>query len=233
MLTLIMEKFKLMLDDMKRLYLNDPENAVRSKKMIGKLENFLKESIEDNLTNLGRKELLIKNELVLFQAEKEKNVDIALIHPINGPIITIGVRSQMSSVAKNTLTYYQDIEGECVGLQSRYPMSVHSYVYMHPKEIIAEGKLSKEKINHIKYARLFNSLGGRAKLNSLDYKSLIINKTAFDYFTYFLVDFKSNSINYKDNWSNDGIDNLSTIDNLIKGIIKTTKERFHFKEYFK
>ena len=78
MLTLIMEKFKLMLDDMKRLYLNDPENAVRSKKMIGKLENFLKESIEDNLTDLGRKELLIKNELVLFQAEKEKNVDIAL-----------------------------------------------------------------------------------------------------------------------------------------------------------
>ena len=115
MLTLVMEKFKLMLDDMKRLYLNDPENAVRSKKMIGKLENFLKESIEDNLTDLGRKELLIKNELVLFQAEKEKNVDIALIHPINGPIITIGVRSQMSSVAKNTLTYYQDIEGECVG----------------------------------------------------------------------------------------------------------------------
>ena len=100
MLTLIMEKFKLMLDDMKRLYLNDPENAVRSKKMIGKLENFLKESIKDNLTDLGRKELLIKNELVLFQAEKEKNVDIALIHPINGPIITIGVRSQMSSVAK-------------------------------------------------------------------------------------------------------------------------------------
>lgn len=220
------------IEQMRDLYINDAENAVRSKKMISKLENFLKESIENNLSDLGKKELSVKNEIVMFQSEKDKNVDIALIHPINGPLITIGVRSQMSSVAKNTLTYYQDIVGECVGLQSRYPMSVHSYVYMHPKNIIAKGSLAKENINHLKYAQLFNSLGGRAKLNSLDYKSLIINKTVFDYFCYFVVDFKSTPVDYKDNWKGEGIENLSTIEDLIKGIIKTTKERFHFKNYF-
>lgn len=220
------------IEEMRDLYINDAENAVRSKKMISKLENFLKENIENSLSDLGKRELSVKNEIVIFQSEKDKNVDIALIHPINGPLITIGVRSQMSSVAKNTLTYYQDIVGECVGLQSRYPMSVHSYVYMHPKEIIAKGKLAKENINHLKYAHLFNSLGGRAKLNSLDYKSLIINKSVFDYFSYFVVDFKSTPVTYKDNWEEDGIENLSTIENLVKGLIKTTKERFHFKDYF-
>jgi hypothetical protein len=227
-----MEIFNRMLIDMKNLYLEDPVKAVRSKGMIGKLENFLKDGIQLHLTDLGKKELSIKNEMVIFQAEKEKNVDVVLVHPTNGPIITIGVRSQMSSVAKNTLTYYQDIEGECVGLQSRYPMSVHSYVYMHPKEIIAEGKLAKEKINHIKYAHLFNSLGGRGKLNPLDYKNLIISKAAFDYFSYFIVDFKANPVSYKDDWTKDGIENLSTIKELVEGVIKTAKERFHFKDYF-
>jgi hypothetical protein len=75
-------------------------------------------------------------------------------------------------------------------------------------------------------------LGGRAKLNFLDYKSLIINKSVFDYFSYFVVDFKSTPLAYKDNWEEDCIENLSTIENLIKGLIKTTKERFHFKDYF-
>ena len=227
-----MDKFKDILEEMKQLYTANSEKAVRSKKMIGKLENFLKESINENLSDLGKKELTLKNEIVIFQAEKDKNVDVALIHPINGPLITIGVRSQMSSIAKNTLTYYQDIEGECVGLQTRYPMSVHSYVYMHPKNIIAEGKLAKENINHLKYARLFNSLGGRAKLNSLDYKSLIFNKTAFDYFCYFVVDFNGNPLSYKDDWKDEGIENLASINELINGLIKTCKERFHFKDYF-
>jgi DNA modification methylase len=30
----------------------------------------------------------------------------------------------------------------------------------------------------------------------------------------------------------DCFENLSTIENLVKGLIKTTKERFHFKDYF-
>ena len=43
------------------------------------------------------------------------------------PLILIGVRSQMSSVGKNILTYTQDIMGEAVSLQDRFPMAVFGY----------------------------------------------------------------------------------------------------------
>lgn len=229
-----MDKFKSVLKSMRDLYLEDHEYAVRSKKMIGMLENFIKKSIEEKLTNEGKKDLQIVQEEIIFQDEKEKNVDILLSHPTSGPLITIGVRSQMSSIAKNTLTYIQDIKGECLGLQKRFPMSVHAYVYMLPKEIIIpDEKKSKEVINHEKYAKIFNSMGGRAKLSSFDYKSLIFHKEAFDYFSYFVVDFKSEECHYKDNWLNENCENLCSIEELINGIIKTSKERLTFKKYFK
>lgn len=229
-----MEKLKDTLKKMRETYLKDPEYAVRSKKMIGMLENYIKKTLEENLSELGKKELKIDEEVNIFQDEKEKNIDVVLIHPTNGPIITIGVRSQMSSVAKNTLTYLQEIKGECLGLQTRFPMSTHCYIYMLPKNIIhPDSQKSKEKIDHEKYAKIMNSMGGRAQLNSFDYKSLIFHKQAFDYFCFFVVDFDDENITYEDNWSIKGYNHLSTLKELLVGTIQTTKDRLSFKKYFK
>lgn len=229
-----MTAFIEMLSEMKRLYIEDPQNAVRSKSMIGCLEKFLKTELENNLNDKGKEKLKVYHEKKVFHAEKEKNIDISVVHPISGPLITIGVRSQNSSLGKNLYTYYQDIIGECVGVQARYPMSIHCYVYTIPKEIIMPGDVSNEIVNHKKYARLLNTIGGRAKLNDLDYKnSLLLNKTVYDYMSFFVVDYKADPIKTYDGWEeNEDYNNLTNIEKLPSSIIKTFKKRFHFLDYF-
>ena len=228
-----MSNFIKMLNEMRRLYKEDPLKAVRSKSMIQCLENYIKNELESQLNSNGKRDLKVNHEVRIFHAEKMKSVDISVIHPEGGPLITVGVRSQNSSLAKNMNTYYQDIIGECVGVQSRYPMSVHAYVYTIPKEVIMEGKVSKEIINHKKYAELLNSLGGRSKLNDLDYKNaLLLNKTVYDYMSFFVVDYKAEPIKTFKKWEEEGFDNLTDIEKLPGELIKTFKKRFHFLDYF-
>ncbi|MGX1627065.1 hypothetical protein ACWIGL_03795 [Streptomyces albidoflavus] len=85
------------------------------------------------LTDKARKEgVLVKEEPTIFGSHKPNNADVAVIHPSNGVLISIGVRSQMISVGNNVLGHYQGIIGECISLQDRFPMAVFGYAYLHP-----------------------------------------------------------------------------------------------------
>ena len=228
------KKYTELFQEMKELYIADPTYAVRSKKFIGLLEKRILNDIWESLSDKGKSILRKEREVEIFQDSKNKNVDIAIIDPSNGPLITIGVRSQMNSIAKNTLTYYQDIRGELAGLINRHPLSVHGYLYLHPKEIIkpdATDREKNEKINHHKYAKLFSTISGRGDANSITLNNPHLIRNCFDHFSYFVVDFKSNPIDYQDSW--DDIDIDLSIDNFVDNIIKTSKDRLHFTGYFK
>ena len=113
---------------------------------------------------------------------KPKDVDVVVMDPDNGPLVLVGVRSQMSSVGKNVLTYYEGIRGECSSLQDRFPMSLHAYLYLHPLAAIKEG-LEAEAIDHARYAKLYAHITGRAGLRWETINGI------FDEFGYMIVDF--------------------------------------------
>ncbi len=227
-------KYSPLLTKMRDFYIQDAEYAVRSKKFIGMLEERILDDIWDQLTPKGKKNLKKGHEVEILQDAKIKNVDIAIIDPNSGPLITVGIRSQMNSIAKNTLTYFQDIRGELTGLIQRYPLSVHGYVYMHPKEIIdAPGKkYKKENINHSKYARIAANISGRGEEPQIIVNNSHLIRNSYDFFSYFVADFDKESVVYKDNWEELELGVDLSLDRFVDNIIKTCKRRFYFTGYF-
>lgn len=169
------------LKKMKDIYWKDPSAAVRSQSFIQTLHEYLEEDCRSRLSQRAvNKGIRVQREAKLYGSHKAKDVDIAILDPDNGPLITIGVRSQMSSVGKNVLTYYQDIVGECISLQERFPMTTMGYVYLHPRvEPIADKKVP----NHARYAQMYANIGQR---DDRLYKHML---GSYDEFAYMVVDF--------------------------------------------
>lgn len=140
------------LQQMGREYRADPQLAVRSQHFIKHLHRYIGTQLETRLTVFARKRgIEVQYEAKVLGSTKPKNVDVAVVDPENGPFVLIGVRSQMSSIGNDVLTYYEGIVGECISLQDRYPMSTHGYVYLHPLTSIKEGHEAKN-IDHGRYA---------------------------------------------------------------------------------
>lgn len=207
-------------------YRKDPVKAVRSQSFITYLHAYIKESLEENLTEKAIKEgLTVKLEQTISGSHKNKDVDVSLMHPINGPLIMIGVRSQMSSIGKNVLNYYEGIIGECISLQERYPLSVYGYVYLMPLNPIKDGK-EEESVNHTRYARMYNQITGR----DVGYKSV---KGVYDHFAFMVVDFtKDPPFLHDSNWG-EYVENDLDVKTFIQRIIKTFKKRNFLVDYFK
>lgn len=167
-------------------YRADPNRAVRSQSFIRYLHEYLASSLESRLTPWARntRGIYVKQEASIIGSAKPKDVDVAVIDPSNGPLMLIGVRSQMSSVGKNVLGYYEMLLGEVTSLQDRFPISTHGYVYLHPLRSIREGK-EAEIIDHPRYARLYAAMTGRG---ARDYKNL---RGVVDQFAYMVVDFNA------------------------------------------
>ena len=108
------------LEVMKRTYLTDPTKAVRGQGFIYLLHDYCVEE----LVSVGVPREKIFKEATVFGSHKPKDVDVAVIDEVNGPFIIVGIRSQMSSVGKNILTYYEEIIGDCISLHDRFPMAV-------------------------------------------------------------------------------------------------------------
>lgn len=167
-------------------YRSDPGKAVRSQSFIRYLHEYLADALEGRLTAWakGTRGIFVKKEASIIGSAKPKDVDVAVIDPFNGPLMLIGVRSQMSSVGKNVLGYYEMLLGEVTSLQDRFPISTHGYVYLHPKTAIKVGK-EAEIIDHPRYARMYAAMTGRP---GRDYKNL---RGVLDEFAYMVVDFNA------------------------------------------
>lgn len=174
-------------------YRADPVKAVRSQEFINHLHDYLADHLESRLTRWARKSrgVYVKKEAKLLGVAKDKNVDVAVIDPQNGPLLIIGARSQMSSIGKNVPGYFEGVIGDAMALEERFPMSTHGYVYLHPLTVIKAGK-ETEKLNHGRYARMYASITGRG---GVDYRTV---RGVFDQFAYMVVDFTTEPAELRD-----------------------------------
>lgn len=193
------QRLQATLVEMKKLFESDPSAAVRSQGFIKIFHAFIADDLRSFLTTKATSKAGVRvvEEAKIFGSFKSKDVDVAVVHPINGPLILAGVRSQMSSIRNNVLTYYQDIVGEAISLQERFPMTVTGYAYVHPHRVVplqkADGKRVKpETPDHARYARMYASIGMR---DDRLYKQMT---GAYDEFAYTVVDFQTNPIAVRD-----------------------------------
>jgi hypothetical protein len=166
------------LQKMKTIYVDAPVASVRSQSFI----NVLHDWCVLELRNVGIDDgsFSILKEATIFGSHKPKDVDVAVIENINGPQIIIGIRSQMSSVSKNILTYYEEIIGDCISLHDRFPMAVLCYIYLLPKKAIKDG--ITETVNLDRAERLFERITGRS-----DWRD---PKDKYEHFAFLKVDSK-------------------------------------------
>lgn len=164
------------LKQMKSVYLNDPTVAVRGQGFI----NILHDYCIDELINIGVPKEKIFKEATIYGSHKAKDVDVAVIDKLNGPFIIVGIRSQMSSISKNILTYYEEIIGDCISLHDRFPMAVICYVYLLPTRPIKPG-LEKESIDLERAEKLFRLITDRG-----DWRN---TKDKYEHFAFLKVDF--------------------------------------------
>lgn len=236
-----------LLREMGASYCADPMQAVRSQDFIQFLHRYIGTQLEARLTkfavNRGIK-VVYKDETTVIDSKgktrtrkvseahilsstKPKNVDVAVIDPENGPLVIIGVRSQMSSVGKNVLTYYEGIVGECISLQDRFPMSTHGYVYLHPLSSIKVGK-ETESIDHKRYARFYADASGRT---GPTWKTI---RGVFDQFAYMVVDFESDPPQLRDEIVAASVPHMDlALSTFIDRIISTFNGRLLFWDVFK
>jgi len=213
--------------EMKRIYSNDPVVAVRGQAFIKLLHDFLAEQLDARLSKAAqRRGIKVAREAMILGSHKPKNVDVAVIDPTNGPLLVIGVRSQMSSVSKNVLNYYEGIVGECISLQDRFPMAVNGYVYLMPMRAIKVGSES-QTIDHQRYARMYAQITGRA---GQDYKS---TRGVYDHFAYMVVDFNEEQPVLLDDLVTAAAPHAELrVDNFVERMIATFSERHLFLSVF-
>ncbi|UQE75741.1 hypothetical protein MYK68_03745 [Gordonia sp. PP30] len=180
------------LRDMKATYDLDPVKAVRGQGFIKMLHKYIADDLRSRLTTTALRDgVEVKEEVKLFGSHKPKDADVAVIHPDNGVLLSVGVRSQMTSVGNNVLEYYQGIIGECISLQDRFPMAVYGYAYLHPllskKWGTVQGRkvLRDEHPDHARYALMYNAITGR---DGTLYKDI---RGVYDQFAYLVVDFQN------------------------------------------
>jgi hypothetical protein len=150
------------LTEMKRIYEADPKKAVRSQKMIKELHKFSARELKR--LGISEEKVEIKLEGTIFGSHKPKDVDVVVIHPEAGPLIVVSVRSQMSSVDKNFLGYYEGIIGDVISLHDKYPDLVVGEIYMLPERTIIRdenGRRRTERHDLRKKEQLFKRITNR------------------------------------------------------------------------
>lgn len=209
-------------------YRADPVKAVRSQEFINHLHDYLADDLDSRLTRWARKSrgVHVKKEAKLLGVAKDKNVDVAVIDPQNGPLLIVGARSQMSSIGKNVPGYFEGVIGDAMALEERFPMSTHGYVYLHPFTVIKAGR-ETEKLNHPRYARMYASITGRS---GGDYRTV---RGVFDQFAYMVVDFTAEPAVLRDDVVNAAVPKPDlSVTTFVDRMVDTFKARVFTKNDF-
>jgi len=215
------------LREMGDIYRADPDKAVHGQGFIKLLHAYVGTQLEARLTKFARKRgIKVVKEATILGSTKPKDEDVAVIDPENGPLVLVGVRSQMSSVGNNALNYYEMMVGECTSLEDWFPMATHGYIYLHPLRSIKEGKQG-EVIDHGRYARMYAAVTGRDRR---EYKT---QRGRFDHFAYMVVDFDQDPPSLRDDLVNAAVsDVVLDIDTFVERLIETSKDRLLFWDVF-
>ena len=71
-----------------------------------------------------------------------KEIDVCVTVPDSGPLLAISVKSQMSSIIKNTMNRFEEYVGDATNLHTRFPMLVLGFMMLIPvhEETFRRGK---------------------------------------------------------------------------------------------
>lgn len=238
-------------------------NLIRSQKPINLIHNTVKYELVKNGVNPDHIKPPLdqsKGELKLAGFMKQKNQDICVIPedvspqteeldfgPLYGKrdkygktftekILSINVRSQLSSLAKNFDTLYERTFAESLNLHLRCPKMVLGEVYMIPAYEYDTEKAKKKEIGFVKstssvakYLKSFQAINNRRKTSKDEFK--------YEKVCLLVVDFTKEKPKIYDNDeelikdgflsenSNASIEDLS-FDKLIPSLLKEYKNRF-------
>lgn len=219
------ESLESVLAAMGQEYRNDPVKAVRSQRFIKLLHAYIGSQLDKRLTKEARKRgIKVRYEGKIIGSGKAKDVDIIVSDPDNGPLVLIGVRSQMSSIGKNVLTYWEGIKGEGASLQDRFPMSLHAYLYLHPLNAIKEDR-ETESIDHKRYARMYAHITGRSGLQWFNIRN------RFDEFAYMIVDYNLTPPALRDDIVEDAV-SISEADLSVRTFVDRIVQKYNRRELF-
>lgn len=226
------------------------EALIRSQKLI----NYIHDYIKQDFINLGINSKKIypphkktKPELKIKGFLKKKNQDISVVPNINHfknnknieKILTVNVRSQLSSLSKNIDTLYERTFAEALNLHLQYEKQCLGEVYLIPTheyddQAMKANNIKFKKISKIEeYIKMFQAINNR-----LDYK---IDDYKYERVCLLVADFRpKNPILYSNvkQLIRDGLitknskvsmDKLD-LNNFVKDILKVYKKRFDVKE---
>lgn len=175
-------------------------SLIRSKKLINILHNYIKEQLVSygiNPNKIHPKINQTKPELNMAGFLKKKNQDISIIpkkfrgekitegvligqkdeigKDVLSKSISINIRSQLSSIAKNFDTLYERTFAEALNLHLRIPKLVMGEVYLVPLVAYDPDKVNNKKVGWKEklpttYIPAFKELNGRESEEINDYK---------------------------------------------------------------
>lgn len=213
--------------EMHRIYRQDPTVAVRGQGFIKELHRHVAVDLRDRISPTGKRQgITVQEEVRLYGSHKPKDVDVAVVDPSNGPLLIVGLRSQMSSVANNALNYYEGIIGECISLQDRFPMSVIGYIYLMPLTPVKAGRTT-EVIDHGRYARMYAAITNRGGQRYQDIRGI------YDQFAYLIVDFNQDPPQVRDAIAQAAAPAVDlSMATFVNRMVDTFKERNLFLDLF-
>ena len=226
------------------------EALIRSQKIINHIHDFIKKDFVKNGVSKNKIYPPIKQtkpELKIQGFLKAKNQDIAIVpnkslvektseyFSENEKILSVNVRSQLSSLAKNIDTLYERTFAEALNLHLSYPKQVLGEVYLIPTheyddKAMIKNKVAFKKISKIEnYIKMFQAINQRSSTDNDEYK--------YERVCLLIVDFRNTKPKlYSDIQSliKDGLiskkvdlsfQNLS-INNFAKDLVKIYNNRF-------
>ncbi len=158
------------------------EAYIRSQKLI----NLIHEFIKNEFLNLGVSSQNIipplghsNPELKLKGFLKEKNQDICIVpNKKSNPeeILSVNVRSQLSSMQKNIDTLYERTFAEALNLHLNYPKQVLGEVYLIPVKVYDDKAMLKNQVKFKNFSKIdtyitmFQAINSRSDINVDKYK---------------------------------------------------------------
>jgi len=222
------------LKEMREMIVAGPKQAIRSQSFIKRLHHEIAEELRCRLSKSAvRNGVEVVEEVLVYGSHKNKDVDIGVVHPTAGPLMLVGVRSQMSSIGKNALTYYQDIVGECISLQDRYPLSTFGYVYLHPWTSVISSSdgtvfdsFDGPELDALRWAKMYDAISGRT---GRDFGTV---KGVYDEFAYLVVDFRPESPVLMDDLIRDHVELDLSIRTFVNRLVRTFNRRTIWMDVF-
>lgn len=169
------------LTEMKAVFQTNPVAAIRGQNFIKLLHNYCIQELR--VRGIEKPGLSLNGEIKVLTSHKFKDMDVALVHPTSGPLLIVCVRSQMSSLSKNFLNYYEMEVGDVSAIHERYPLCVVGLIYLHPSKSIVAGK-EKETFDFNRAEKMFKLISGREKSSD--------QNGHYEEIAYLKVDFESN-----------------------------------------